>query len=100
MDIQNDAVMEFAKFSKLQIDDHAAQLVEKYKKNTASTKTFTRLREFNEQLQSLKAVLRHKIDHLAKGHSADADLKTELEKRYNEYINEFLKGDFDRKHTE
>ena len=97
MGIENDVIVDFAQFAKLQVEEHTIQLVKKYKKNAGIEKESLRLKVFNEQLHSLKIVLSHKVDELKVLLLADAHTKKELDKKYSQYINDFLKGDFDPK---
>lgn len=93
MSIQNDLVADFAHFAKLQLDDHTEQLKERYRSKEASAESF-RLQVFNEHFQALKKKLNDKIADMTINASADANAIKSLERKYSQYINDFLKRDF------
>ena len=93
MSNQNDLVADFASFAKSQLDEHTEQLKEKYKSKEATAESF-RLGIFNEHFQALKKELNDKIAVMTISSSADAHAIKNLEKKYSQCIDDFLKRDF------
>ena len=93
MGINHDLIADFASYAKLQLEDHTEQLKKKYKSKDGVTESF-RLKVFNEHLHSPKSRLNIKLADIVKDTQVDVFMTKELELKYNQYIDDFLKRDF------
>ena len=96
MNIQNDLIVDFTNFAKSQLDDHTAQLTRQYNSKAGNTESF-KLKVFNEHFHSLKNHLDKKMADLLVNATLDTTMKLKLEKIYSQYIDDFLKRDFNIK---